>query len=164
MLTQPWIRLRGVAAALGLLLITGCATQIGNKGSADERHMDWGFVPASTQEPAKLGFGVKDTDNIDLMIWCRQASHRVYLSPICGDDACGKQIMLKAGGIVQSLPLTNGERFGSGAYLDVESALLRGFASEARLRMKLDGRDWENLDARSEVGRRAIRAFTASCR
>jgi hypothetical protein len=153
-----------VIAALALTALTGCASmKTGTSPSSGDRR-DWAYTPAGRGEPAKLAFGLPDSDDVDLLLWCDAANRQVRFTPVGDNGARFEHLTLQSGRQRLELDLSQDTRFGSVAAAPLDAPLVAAFRSSYRLRMIVAGKRLLDLDATAPKGRQQIRYFFVSCR
>ncbi len=124
---------------------------------------DWIFVSGDKTEPVKLAYGLPNSDDIDLMLWCRSARGVVGFSPVFGEDAPARRLTLQSGAQTLAADLKDDKYFGPSAPVPLGAPLLMEFRATGRLQMTLDKKAPVDLNA-AAPGRLSIADFFKACR
>jgi hypothetical protein len=142
------------ALSLGALL-AACATTPPPKPLTQGRGA-WSFAPANRSEPAKLAYGIPNSDDVGLMLLCAPPRVKIWLSQPAA--APPKRIALRSGkahGVYALSP--EGEALLQ-AFMPAADPVLDAFAASGELIA-----DQTRLDARAPGERAAVRAFRGAC-
>lgn len=131
---------------------------------AERGGRDWGFTPASRDEPAKLVYGRPDSDDVDLLLWCDASKNKVLITPVGADDERFGHVALRSGGAQVELDLRQDDRLGSVGAVGLDSSLMSAFRNSGRLIVAADGKSRLHLDASPSKGLHHVQDFFRACR
>jgi hypothetical protein len=150
-----------------LLIAFAFAAALGNGTHAMEsqghRPMDWTYSPPTTDEPAKLAYGVEDTDDVDWVLWCDPVHASVLVTPVQDEIGPLSTLEITSGAISMRLGFEDSQAIGQFARLPIRSRLLTAFRQSGSVRFALNGANWVNAKSTSRNGRMAIRSFFKEC-
>jgi hypothetical protein len=158
------ISLRTLVLIAAGLVLASCATQ---EARLPERGETWGFGPADGEWPAKLIYGLDETDIVSLGFTCVPRSGVATVMIFVGDDerTWPDRLRLQSGSASQVLNLAPPEESEVPvveASINVAGPVATAFASTGRLTSELFDVH-RRVDARGESQRRDVEAFWRLC-
>lgn len=157
MRSTPWF-----LAIVGLSMLGGCATQIAPAAPP----MSWGYIAASDQEPARLAYGVDDSDEIGIVFICDQTKDRVeFIIPaVEGHDV--PAMHLRGGKVARRFEALAPEGDGSDDLVHFQAGrrdpVLAAFVATGSLALDPYG-TFVSHDARTAAERAAVATFAKAC-
>lgn len=154
---RPWF-----LAVAGLSMLGGCATRVGPASPP----MSWAYIAPSNEEPARLAYGVDDSDEIGIVFICDRAKDRVeFMIPaVEGPDVPAME--LRSGGASRRFEALVPEELDFDDFVhfraDRRDPVLAAFSATGKIALNPYG-GFVSHDARTSAEQAAVAIFAKVC-